>query len=106
MQTEEKAVTDGLRPEMETSLMGTDELRRDLTIGIVWGTPVALFIGLTVSIASIFIGLIYGFPTGLMIALTGLTFAFMGRAVESRADTSDWRARYIAALSSYHVNEF
>ena len=41
-------------------LMGTDEFRRDLTIGILWGTPVALFIGLTVSIASIFIGLIYG----------------------------------------------
>ncbi len=45
-------------------LMGTDELRRDLTIGILWGTPVALFIGLTVSIASIFIGLIYGVVAG------------------------------------------
>src|SRR5437660_2950295 len=45
-------------------LMGTDELRRDLTIGIVWGTPVALFIGLTVSIASITIGLIYGVFAG------------------------------------------
>jgi len=45
-------------------LMGTDELRRDLTIGILWGTPVALFIGLTVSIASIFIGLIYGVLAG------------------------------------------
>jgi peptide/nickel transport system permease protein len=45
-------------------LMGTDELRRDLAIGIVWGTPVALFIGLTVSIASIFIGLIYGVVAG------------------------------------------
>ncbi|MGC1927644.1 MAG: ABC transporter permease [Candidatus Nitrosopolaris sp.] len=45
-------------------LMGTDEFRRDLTIGILWGTPVALFIGLTVSIASIFIGLIYGVVAG------------------------------------------
>ena len=45
-------------------LMGTDELRRDLTIGIVWGTPIALFIGLTVSIASITIGLIYGVFAG------------------------------------------
>ena len=45
-------------------LMGTDELRRDLAIGILWGTPVALFIGLTVSIASIFIGLIYGVVAG------------------------------------------
>ena len=45
-------------------LMGTDELRRDLTIGILWGTPVALFIGLTVSIASISIGLIYGVVAG------------------------------------------
>ena len=45
-------------------LMGTDELRRDLTIGILWGTPIALFIGLTVSIASISIGLIYGVFAG------------------------------------------
>jgi peptide/nickel transport system permease protein len=45
-------------------LMGTDELRRDLAIGILWGTPVALFIGLTVSIASISIGLIYGVVAG------------------------------------------
>jgi len=32
--------------------------------GILWGTPVALFIGLTVSIASISIGLIYGVVAG------------------------------------------
>src|SRR5919197_5764148 len=41
-------------------LLGTDELRHDLSIGVLWGTPVALFIGLTVAIVSIFIGLIYG----------------------------------------------
>ena len=45
-------------------LMGTDELRRDLAIGILWGAPVALFIGLTVSVASILIGLIYGILAG------------------------------------------
>jgi peptide/nickel transport system permease protein len=45
-------------------LMGTDELRRDLAIGILWGAPVALFIGLTVSIAAIMIGLIYGVVAG------------------------------------------
>jgi peptide/nickel transport system permease protein len=45
-------------------LMGTDELRRDLAIGILWGAPVALFIGVTVSIAAILIGLIYGVFAG------------------------------------------
>jgi peptide/nickel transport system permease protein len=45
-------------------LMGTDELRRDLAIGILWGAPVALFIGLTVSLASVLIGLIYGIVAG------------------------------------------
>lgn len=45
-------------------LMGTDELRRDLAIGILWGAPVALFIGITVSIAAILIGLVYGVFAG------------------------------------------
>jgi peptide/nickel transport system permease protein len=45
-------------------LMGTDELRRDLAIGILWGAPVALFIGLTVSIAGVIIGLVYGVVAG------------------------------------------
>ena len=44
--------------------MGTDNLRRDLLVGIMWGTPLALFIGLTVSIFSIIIGLIYGVVAG------------------------------------------
>jgi peptide/nickel transport system permease protein len=44
--------------------MGTDDLRRDLVVGIIWGTPIALFIGLTVSIFSISIGLIYGVIAG------------------------------------------
>ena len=34
-------------------IMGTDELRRDLAMGLLWGTPLALFIGLVVSIASV-----------------------------------------------------
>ena len=45
-------------------IMGTDELRRDLAIGILWGAPVALFIGLTVSVAAVMIGLIYGVLAG------------------------------------------
>jgi len=45
-------------------IMGTDDLRRDLAIGLLWGAPVALFIGLTVSVAAIFIGLIYGVVAG------------------------------------------
>ena len=34
-------------------LLGTDDLRRDLAIGIAWGTPLALFIGVTVAIGSV-----------------------------------------------------
>ena len=45
-------------------LIGTDEMRRDLAIGLLWGTPIALFIGLSVSSISIFIGLIYGVISG------------------------------------------
>jgi peptide/nickel transport system permease protein len=45
-------------------IMGTDDLRRDLAIGILWAAPVALFIGLTVSVAAVVIGLIYGVVAG------------------------------------------
>ena len=45
-------------------LMGTDELRRDLAVGLLWGTPLALFIGVTVSIGSVSAGLIYGVYSG------------------------------------------
>jgi peptide/nickel transport system permease protein len=45
-------------------IMGTDDLRRDLAIGLLWGAPVALFIGLTVSVAAVFIGLLYGIFAG------------------------------------------
>ena len=45
-------------------LMGTDSVGRDLSIGILWGTPVALFIGLSVAVASTIIGLIYGVISG------------------------------------------
>jgi peptide/nickel transport system permease protein len=45
-------------------IMGTDELRRDLVIGLLWGTPLALFIGLVVAIASVIMGLLYGVYAG------------------------------------------
>ena len=45
-------------------IMGTDELRRDLAIGLIWGTPLALFIGIAVAIGSVAIGLIYGVYAG------------------------------------------
>jgi len=45
-------------------IMGTDELRRDLAVGLLWGTPLALFIGLAVSIASVVAGLLYGVYAG------------------------------------------
>ena len=41
-------------------IMGTDELRRDLAVGLLWGTPLALFIGIVVAIASVTMGLLYG----------------------------------------------
>jgi len=45
-------------------MMGTDELRRDLAIGLLWGTPLALFIGIAVALGSVIAGLIYGVYSG------------------------------------------
>jgi peptide/nickel transport system permease protein len=45
-------------------LMGTDDQRRDLSIGIFWGAPVALFVGLTAAISSVAIGMLYGLVAG------------------------------------------
>jgi peptide/nickel transport system permease protein len=45
-------------------LAGTDELRRDLAIGILWGTPVALFIGIVVAFGSVVSGLVFGVYAG------------------------------------------
>lgn len=45
-------------------LAGTDELRRDLTIGLLWGTPVALFIGIVVAFGSVVSGLVFGVYAG------------------------------------------
>ena len=45
-------------------LMGTDELRRDLAVGLLWGTPLALFIGIVVAVASVAAGLLYGVYAG------------------------------------------
>lgn len=44
--------------------VGTDDLRRDLMIGLMWGTPLALFIGIAVAVGSVVIGLIYGVFSG------------------------------------------
>ena len=45
-------------------VMGTDELRRDLAVGLLWGTPLALFIGIVVAVASVAMGLLYGVYAG------------------------------------------
>ena len=45
-------------------IMGTDELRRDLAVGLLWGTPLALFIGISVAVVSVTTGLIYGVYAG------------------------------------------
>ena len=45
-------------------IMGTDELRRDLAVGLLWGTPLALFIGISVAVVSVVMGLIYGVYAG------------------------------------------
>ena len=45
-------------------IMGTDEIRRDLAVGLLWGTPLALFIGIVVAIASVIMGLLYGVYAG------------------------------------------
>ena len=44
--------------------VGTDELRRDLSVGLLWGTPLALFIGISVAIGSVVMGLLYGVYAG------------------------------------------
>ena len=43
---------------------GTDELRRDIVIGLLWGTPVALFIGIIVALGSVISGLVFGVYAG------------------------------------------
>lgn len=45
-------------------LVGTDELRRDLSIGLLWGTPIALFIGVVVAVGSVVSGLVFGVYAG------------------------------------------
>jgi peptide/nickel transport system permease protein len=45
-------------------LLGTDEFRRDISFGIMIGTPVALLIGVTVASSSTTIGLLYGLIAG------------------------------------------
>lgn len=45
-------------------VMGTDEMRRDIIVGLLLGTPLALFVGLTVAVASVMLGLAYGMYAG------------------------------------------
>lgn len=45
-------------------VLGTDEFRRDIFFGILIGTPVALFIGLTVALSATIVGLLYGLAAG------------------------------------------
>ncbi len=45
-------------------ILGTDDFRRDISFGIMIGTPVALLIGVTVAISSTVIGLFYGLLSG------------------------------------------
>jgi len=45
-------------------LLGTDDLRRDLLIGILWSTPIALLLGLSVAFLAVLIGLTYGVISG------------------------------------------
>ena len=45
-------------------IMGTDEMRRDVILGLIWGTPLALFVGITVAVASVILGLAYGVYAG------------------------------------------
>lgn len=51
-------------------VMGTDELRRDLAVGLLWGTPLALFVGASVSVGSVAAGLAYGLYAGYRGGLT------------------------------------
>jgi peptide/nickel transport system permease protein len=44
--------------------LGTDAFRRDLAIGMLWGIPIALFIGLSVAVATSIIAMIYGITAG------------------------------------------
>ncbi len=45
-------------------LLGTDDLRRDLFLGVIWGTPIALAIGLSVATLAVGIGIVYGVVSG------------------------------------------
>jgi peptide/nickel transport system permease protein len=45
-------------------ILGTDAYRRDLAIGILWGTPVALIIGLSVAVGTSLIAMVYGMTAG------------------------------------------
>ena len=58
-------------------LLGTDEFRRDITFGIMIGTPVALLIGITVASTATTIGLFYGLIAGYKGGKTGTLMVIM-----------------------------
>jgi peptide/nickel transport system permease protein len=58
-------------------LLGTDEFRRDITFGIMIGTPVALFIGVAVASTATTIGLFYGLIAGYKGGKTGTLMVIM-----------------------------
>jgi peptide/nickel transport system permease protein len=57
--------------------MGTDEFRRDITFGIMIGTPVALLIGVAVASTATTIGLFYGLIAGYKGGKTGTLMVIM-----------------------------
>ena len=58
-------------------LLGTDEFRRDISFGIMIGTPVALLIGVAVASSSTTIGLFYGLIAGYKGGKTGTLMVIM-----------------------------
>jgi len=58
-------------------LLGTDEFRRDISFGIMIGTPVALLIGIAVASSSTTIGLFYGLIAGYKGGKTGTLMVIM-----------------------------
>ncbi len=60
-------------------LLGTDDVGRDLFKGLVWGTPIALMIGVLTSLISVLVGLFYGVASGY---IGGFTDEVMMRIVD------------------------
>ncbi len=84
-----KSATQGKKLELEKleflmsatayGLLGTDDVGRDLFKGLVWGTPIALMIGVLTSVISVVVGLFYGVTSGY---IGGFTDEIMMRIVD------------------------